>query len=242
MLPLFARGAHRADRLRAAGGDRGPRRARRLVRVPYPVTLVLGGAVIGFLPGVPEVELDPDLVLLIFLPPLLYGAAFFTSVRDLRRNARPIALLSIALVLVTMGAVAVVAHEVIGLDWAGPSCSARSCRPRTPWRPPRSCAAIGAPRRLIAIVEGENLTNDWTALVLYRVRRGRGGQRLVLARRRRSRSSCSAAWAAWPSAWPPAGHPRGAPPDRRPAHRDHDLDPVAATRPTCRPRSSGSPA
>ena len=54
-----------------------------------------GGAVIGFVPGVPDVELDPDLVLLIFLPPLLYGAAFFTSLRDLRRNARPIALLAI---------------------------------------------------------------------------------------------------------------------------------------------------
>ena len=70
------------------------------------------------MPGVPEVELDPDLVLLIFLPPLLYGAAFFTSLRDLRRNARPIALLSIGVVLATMGAVAVVAHEVIGLGWA----------------------------------------------------------------------------------------------------------------------------
>ena len=65
------------------------------VGVPYPVTLVVGGAIIGFLPGVPEVELDPDLVLLIFLPPLLYGAAFFTSLRDLRDNARPIALLSV---------------------------------------------------------------------------------------------------------------------------------------------------
>ena len=91
-----------------------------ILRVPYPVTLVLGGAVIGFLPGVPSVELDPDLVLLIFLPPLLYGAAFFTSVRDLRRNAKPIALLSIPLVLVTMGAVALAAHEAVGLAW-GPA-------------------------------------------------------------------------------------------------------------------------
>ena len=65
----------------------------------------------------PRLELDPDLVLLIFLPPLLYGAAFFTSLRDLRRNARPIALLSIGVVAVTMVAVAVVAHDVIGLGW-----------------------------------------------------------------------------------------------------------------------------
>jgi NhaP-type Na+/H+ or K+/H+ antiporter len=111
----------------------------RVLNVPYPVTLVAGGSVIGFLPGVPNVELDPDLVLLIFLPPLLYGAAFFTSVRDLRRNARPIALLAIPLVGVTMVAVALVAHHVIGLDW-GPAFV-----PPTPWRPPRSCA--GSARR-----------------------------------------------------------------------------------------------
>ena len=59
----------------------------------------------------------PELVLLIFLPPLLYGAAFFTSLRDLRRNARPIALLSIALVFTTMGVVALIAHHVLGLSW-----------------------------------------------------------------------------------------------------------------------------
>jgi NhaP-type Na+/H+ or K+/H+ antiporter len=92
----------------------------RVLGVPYPITLVLGGSGIGFIPGVPSVELEPDLVLLIFLPPLLYGAAFFTSLRDLRRNARPIALLAIPLVAVTMAAVAVVAHEVIGLAW-GPA-------------------------------------------------------------------------------------------------------------------------
>ena len=89
-----------------------------LLRVPYPITLVLGGAVIGFLPGVPSVELYPDIVLLIFLPPLLYGAAFFTSVRELRRNVKAIAALAIPLVFVTMAAVAVVAHEVVGLGWA----------------------------------------------------------------------------------------------------------------------------
>ena len=90
----------------------------RIVGVPYPITLVLGGSLIGFIPGVPAVKLDPDIVLLIFLPPLLYGAAFFTSLRDLRRNARPIALLAIPLVGVTMVAVAVVAHEALGLGWA----------------------------------------------------------------------------------------------------------------------------
>jgi Na+/H+ antiporter len=139
-----------------------------ILRVPYPVTLVLGGAVIGFLPGVPSVELDPDLVLLIFLPPLLYGAAFFTSVRDLRRNAKPIALLSIPLVLVTMGAVALVAHETVGLAWGPAFVLGAIVSPTDAVAPAEIMRRVGAPRRLVSIVEGENLTNDWTALVLYR--------------------------------------------------------------------------
>ena len=139
-----------------------------VLRVPYPVTLVLGGAVIGFLPGVPDVELDPDLVLLIFLPPLLYGAAFFTSVRDLRRNAKPIALLAIPLVLVTMGAVALVAHEAIGLAWGPAFVLGAIVSPTDAVAPAEIMRRIGAPRRLVSIVEGENLTNDWTALVLYK--------------------------------------------------------------------------
>ena len=140
----------------------------RVVNVPYPVTLVAGGAVIGFLPGVPSVELDPDLVLLIFLPPLLYGAAFFTSVRDLRRNAAAIALLSIPLVLVTMVAVAVVAHELIGIAWGPAFVLGAIVSPTDAVAPAEIMRRIGAPRRLVTIVEGENLTNDWTALVLYR--------------------------------------------------------------------------
>jgi len=139
-----------------------------ILRVPYPVTLVAGGAVIGFLPGVPDVELDPDLVLLIFLPPLLYGAAFFTSVRDLRRNAKAIATLSIPLVAVTMVAVAVVAHEAIGLDWGPAFVLGAIVSPTDAVAPAEIMRRIGAPRRLITIIEGENLTNDWTALVLYR--------------------------------------------------------------------------
>jgi len=140
----------------------------RIARVPYPVTLVLGGAVIGFLPGVPSVELDPDLVLLIFLPPLLYGAAFFTSVRDLRRNAKPIALLSIPLVLATMAAVALVAHHAVGLDWGPAFVLGAIVSPTDAVAPAEIMRRIGAPRRLITVIEGENLTNDWTALVLYR--------------------------------------------------------------------------
>jgi Na+/H+ antiporter len=140
----------------------------RAIGVPYPITLVLGGAAIGFVPGVPDVELDPDVVLLIFLPPLLYGAAFFTSLRDLRRAARPIALLSIGLVFVTMGAVALVAHELIGLGWAEAFVLGAIVSPTDAVAPAEIMRRVGAPRRLLTVVEGENLTNDWTALVLYR--------------------------------------------------------------------------
>jgi len=139
----------------------------RIVGVPYPITLVLGGCVIGFVPGVPDVELDPDLVLLIFLPPLLYGAAFFTSLRDLRANARPIALLSIGMVLVTMGAVAVVAHEAIGLGWGESFVLGAVVSPTDAVAPAEILRRLGAPRRLVTVIEGENLTNDWTSLVLY---------------------------------------------------------------------------
>ena len=141
----------------------------RAVAVPYPITLVLGGAAIGFVPGVPDVQLDPDLVLLIFLPPLLYGSAVFTSLRDLRQNARPIALLSIPLVVVTMCAVAVVAHEVIGLSWELAFVLGAIVSPTDAVAPAEILRRVGAPRRMLTVIEGENLTNDGTALVLYRV-------------------------------------------------------------------------
>ena len=88
-----------------------------VTRVPYPILLVLGGLAFGVVPGMPRLSLPPDLVLIAVLPPLLYGAAFFTSLRELRRNLRPIALLSIGLVLATTLAVAVVAHVGVGLPW-----------------------------------------------------------------------------------------------------------------------------
>jgi monovalent cation/hydrogen antiporter len=140
-----------------------------VIKVPYPITLVLGGVAIGLIPGMPSVELEPEIVLLIFLPPLLYGAAFFTSLRDLRANARPIALLSIGVVFATMFAVAVVAHAVIGLGWAESFVLGAIVSPTDAVAPAEIMRRLGAPRRLLTIVEGENLTNDWTALVLYSV-------------------------------------------------------------------------
>ena len=87
------------------------------LRLPVPILLVFGGVALGFVPGLPHVVLAPDVVLVAVLPPLLYSGAFFTSLRDLRTNRRPIAFLAFGLVVATMAIVAVVAHEWIGLSW-----------------------------------------------------------------------------------------------------------------------------
>src|SRR3954453_2692346 len=82
-------------------------------RVPLPILLVTGGLLLGFVPGLPRLTLPPDLVLVAVLPPLLYSAAFFTGLRDLRANLRPVSLLAFGLVAVTTSGVAVVAHEIL---------------------------------------------------------------------------------------------------------------------------------
>src|SRR3954451_9504150 len=81
------------------------------LKVPYPIPLVIGGLVLGLLPGIPDVQLNPNLVLLVFLPPLLYASAFFRDLRAMRADARVISLSAIGLVLATVGAVAVIGHE-----------------------------------------------------------------------------------------------------------------------------------
>jgi CPA1 family monovalent cation:H+ antiporter len=141
----------------------------RWLSVPYPIPLVLGGLVLGLLPGIPEIELEPELVLVVFLPPLLYSAAFFADLRALQRNARPITLASVGLVLVTMGAVAVVGHETIGLTWPMAFALGAIVSPTDPVAATAIMRQLGAPRRLVNLIEGESLVNDATALVAYRV-------------------------------------------------------------------------
>src|SRR5882724_11542487 len=85
--------------------------------VPYPIPLVIGGLVLGLVPGIPDVQLNPDLVLLVFLPPLLNSAAFFADLRILRDDARVISLTAIGLVIATAAVVALIGHAVIGLPW-----------------------------------------------------------------------------------------------------------------------------
>ena len=140
-----------------------------LVRVPYPILLVLGGAGVGFVPGAPTVTLSPDLVLVAVLPPLLYGGAFFTSLRELRVNLKAIGLLAVGLVLITMLAVAAVVHEVIpGFGWPESFVLGALVSPTDPTAASAIAQRLQLPRRLIALIEGESLVNDGTALVAYR--------------------------------------------------------------------------
>jgi monovalent cation/hydrogen antiporter len=141
----------------------------RWLSVPYPIPLVLGGLVLGLLPGIPEIELEPDLVLVIFLPPLLYGAAFFSDLRALRDDLRAISIASIGLVLLTIGTVAVVAHDVIGMSWPLAFALGAIVSPTDPVAATAIMRQLGAPRRLVNFIEGESLVNDATALVAYRV-------------------------------------------------------------------------
>src|SRR5688572_16389217 len=141
----------------------------RWLSVPYPIPLVLGGLALGLLPGMPDIELEPDLVLLIFLPPLLYSAAFFSDLRALRDDVRAISMLSIGLVLATTGVVAVLGHEVIGLTWPMAFALGAIVSPTDPVAATAIMRRLGAPRRLVNVIEGESLVNDATALVAYRV-------------------------------------------------------------------------
>jgi monovalent cation/hydrogen antiporter len=141
-----------------------------IVRIPYPILLVLAGLGISFSPGMPTLELPPDVVLVAVLPPLLYYSAYSTSLRDLRQNARPIGLLAIGLVIATTCAVAVVAHELIdGFSWSAAFVLGAVVSPTDPLAATKITRRLGVPRRIVAIIEGESLVNDGSALVLYKV-------------------------------------------------------------------------
>ena len=139
-----------------------------VLRLPLPILLVAGGIGLGFVPGLPQVVLAPDIVLVAVLPPLLYSGAFFTSLRDLRTNRRPIAFLAFGLVAATMGTVAVVAHAWIGLPWAVAFTLGAVVSPTDALAATEIAGRLGAPRRVVSLIEGESLVNDGTALVLYR--------------------------------------------------------------------------
>jgi NhaP-type Na+/H+ or K+/H+ antiporter len=139
------------------------------LKIPYPILLVLGGSALGFVPQLPRVELDPELVFLLFLPPLLYVSALFTSWRDFRANVRPISLLAIGLVLMTTFVVAAVVHAVIRLPWPAAFVLGAIVSPTDAIAATTVAQRLGVPRRIVTVLEGESLVNDATGIVAYRV-------------------------------------------------------------------------
>lgn len=142
----------------------------RRVLIPYPIFLVLGGLILGFVPGVPAVQLDPEIVFLIFLPPILWAAAYFTSLRDFRANLRAITLLAVGLVLATTAAIAAIAHAIVpGLGWPAAFALGAIVSPPDAVAATAIARRLRIPHRVVTILEGESLVNDAAALVLYRV-------------------------------------------------------------------------
>jgi len=143
--------------------------AARRLGIPYPVLLVVGGLAIGFVPGLPAVDLPPDVVFLLFLPPILFAAGYFTSIRDLRANLRPILLLAIGLVLFTMVLVGAVTKALVPeMSWAVAFTLGAIVAPPDAVAATAVFQRLGVPRRIVTILEGESLLNDATALVAYR--------------------------------------------------------------------------
>ena len=134
------------------------------LRIAPPVLLLISGAVLGFVPALREAHLPPEVMLLLFLPALLFWESLTTSLREIRSNLRPIVLLSTVLVVVTAGAVAAVAHA-LGMPW-GPAWVLGAAVA------PTDATAVGVlaralPRRMVTMLRAESLVNDGTALVVY---------------------------------------------------------------------------
>jgi CPA1 family monovalent cation:H+ antiporter len=142
----------------------------RHVGVPAPIVLVACGLLVGLIPGLPAVQLDPDLVFFIFLPPLVYGAGFNSSPRDLRAQARRIGVLAIGLVAATAVAVAVAVKLLVpGFGWAEGFVLGAILAPTDPVASVAIMQRLRVAPQLSAVIEGESLVNDGTGLVLYRI-------------------------------------------------------------------------
>jgi CPA1 family monovalent cation:H+ antiporter len=141
-----------------------------LISIPYPIVLVVGGVAIGFIPGLPPVELAPEAFFLLFLPPLLHASAFNASPQELRAAAAQLVSLTLLLVLVTMVAVAVVAHAAIdGMSWQAAFVLGAILAPTDPVAAAAAFSRMGVPERVAVAVEGEAMLNDAAALVAYKV-------------------------------------------------------------------------
>ncbi len=139
------------------------------IKLPNPIFLVLAGLAIGFIPALPDLALDPDVVFLVFLPPLLYDAAFRTSWHDFKADIRPISALGISLVFFTTIAVAITAHYFIpGFSWPLAFLLGAIISPPDAVAATSIIKGLGLNRRVITILEGESLVNDASALIAYR--------------------------------------------------------------------------
>src|ERR1700730_13858762 len=138
----------------------------RMLDVTYPIFLFVGGLALSFIPHLPEVKLNPNVVFYFFLPPLIYPAALFTSWRDFRRNLRPILLLAIGLVLTTTVTIACVAHALVpNLPWAAAFALGAIVSPPDAVAATSVIRRLSVPHRIETVLEGESLVNDATALV-----------------------------------------------------------------------------
>jgi monovalent cation/hydrogen antiporter len=139
------------------------------IRIPYPILLVLVGIGIGLVPGLPVVSLHPDIVFLVFLPPVLYAAAWSTSWPDFKKSIRPISMLAVGCVLFTMLIVAAAAHYFIpDFGWAESFVLGAIVSPPDAIAATAATKGLKIPKRIITILEGESLVNDATGLIAYR--------------------------------------------------------------------------
>jgi monovalent cation/hydrogen antiporter len=139
------------------------------LNAPHPVALVTGGLVLGAIPGVPRVTLDPQVIFFVFLPGLAYSAAYLVSPEALFRNARAIGLLATGLVVMTMGGIAVLAHVVVGMPWGTSFVLGAVLGPTDPVSATAVVRRLGAPQRISTILQGEALINDGTGLAVFKI-------------------------------------------------------------------------
>jgi len=136
--------------------------------IAYPILLVIGGLVVGLVPGVPPVFVDPELIFLLVLPPLLYIAAYFTTVGDLQANVATISSLAVGLVVASALAVAAVARALVpDMPWAVAFALGAIVAPPDAVAATAITARLAVPRQIVTILEGESLLNDATALTIY---------------------------------------------------------------------------
>src|SRR5688572_10924864 len=138
-------------------------------RFPYPIALVIGGGALGFVPGLLKLEFDPQLILVVVLPPILYQAALLTSWRDFKANIRPISLLAIGLVIATTLAVGgALKFLVPEIPWAAAFVLGAIVSPPDAVAATAIMSRLNIPRRVVTVLEGESLVNDASGLVIYK--------------------------------------------------------------------------